>query len=428
NKGLTKIHPDIGPEAEPICTLCSPSLWGLKEVDEEEEFWTKEQGGEGDGSVEATRADAQFTWNEFKEHFNSKYFSEIVQERKASKFAALKQRNLTVAEYEAQFSRLARYANHLVSTERMKEKRFLNGLRPAYITQLAPLDIQTYLEMVKKAQLLEDATDLTDHIKGKMVKKEQTSRAPSRPTNGKKRPFSITDGPSQEQKPKVFAPSAPNNKPRCKHYDKLGHTTEECWRKMWLELWEMKRRSSGRRSTEEKELEQGISSSPRHKTLGFLKRVKGNRRAKVFFIGRPVEGVEVNPQPHSRDLWVKAPPIGHFEEVPTTTVEEVVAQNPNSMVRTIKEREDGVLVLTSEAHPYSPQVKASRRFPYRLLVQTRVAAEQIQHLQQCSSFLSVSPRDRRDWGGGGDDPDENTQRMIERIWESLTDIRMRMDQ
>ncbi|MQM19011.1 hypothetical protein Taro_052011 [Colocasia esculenta] len=48
----------------------------------------------------------------------------------------------------------------------MKAKHFLNGLRPAYITQLAPLDIQTYTEMVKKAQLLEDATDLTDRIKG----------------------------------------------------------------------------------------------------------------------------------------------------------------------------------------------------------------------------------------------------------------------
>ncbi|MQL87626.1 hypothetical protein Taro_020171, partial [Colocasia esculenta] len=36
--------------------------------------------------------------------------------------------------------------------------------------------------------------------------------------------------------------------------------------------------------------------------------------------------------------------------------------------------------------------------------------------------------DRRDYGGGGDDPEESTQRMIERIWESLTDIQRRMDQ
>ncbi|MQM17365.1 hypothetical protein Taro_050335 [Colocasia esculenta] len=41
---------------------------------------------------------------------------------------------------------------------------------------------------------------------------------------------------------------------------------------------------------------------------------------------------------------------------------------------------------------------------------------------------AVVMADRRDWGGGGDDPEESTQWMIERIWESLTDIRMRMDQ
>ncbi|MQM11099.1 hypothetical protein Taro_044002 [Colocasia esculenta] len=65
-----------------------------------------------------------------------------------------------------------------------------------------------------------------------MVKKEQTSAAPSKPTNGKKRPLSITDEPSQERKPRVFTPTAPSNKPRCKHCDKLGHTAEECWRKV----------------------------------------------------------------------------------------------------------------------------------------------------------------------------------------------------
>ncbi|MQL78022.1 hypothetical protein Taro_010450 [Colocasia esculenta] len=112
----------------------------------------------------------------------------------------------------------------------MKAKHFLNGLKLAYITQLAPLDIQTYAEMVKKAQLLEDATDLTDRIKARIVKKEQASGSSSKPTNGKKRPFSITDGPSQERKPKVFTPSAPS-KPKCKHCDKHGHTAEECWRK-----------------------------------------------------------------------------------------------------------------------------------------------------------------------------------------------------
>ncbi|MQL91439.1 hypothetical protein Taro_024059 [Colocasia esculenta] len=180
-------------------------------------------------SVEATRANGQFTWDEFKEAFNSKYFSERSQEKKAAEFAALKQRSLTMAEYEAQFSRLARYAEHLVNTERMKAKHFLNGLRPQYITQLAPLDIQTYVEIVKKAQLLEDATNFTDRIKGKLVKKETTFGPSSvKPTNDKKRPFNIMEGPSQERKPKAIVPNT-LAKSNCKHCDKPGETEEDAY-------------------------------------------------------------------------------------------------------------------------------------------------------------------------------------------------------
>ncbi|MQL83578.1 hypothetical protein Taro_016062 [Colocasia esculenta] len=89
------------------------------------------------------------------------------------------------------------------------------------------------------------------------------------------------------------------------------------------------------------------------------------------------------------------------------------------------------------------EVRARRTFLDCRPVRSRVVAVQGQHLQQCSvaSWLlsSVVPRgmpqtfkfemaDRRDWGGGGDDPEESTQHMIERIWESLTDIQRRMDQ
>ncbi|MQL99942.1 hypothetical protein Taro_032676 [Colocasia esculenta] len=114
----------------------------------------------------------------------------------------------------------------------MKAKRFLNGLKPQYITQLAPLDIQTYAEMVMKAQLLEDATDFTDRIKGKFVKKELTSgQSSAKPNNGKKRPLNLIEGPSQERKPKAIVSYTPA-KSNCKHCDKLGHMADECWRKV----------------------------------------------------------------------------------------------------------------------------------------------------------------------------------------------------
>ncbi|MQM17946.1 hypothetical protein Taro_050927 [Colocasia esculenta] len=80
--------------------------------------------------------------------------------------------------------------------------------------------------MVKKAQLLEDATDFTDRIKGKFVKKELTlGLSFTKPTIGKKHPFSIMEGPSQEKKLKVFVPNTPI-KSNCKHCDKPGEAEE----------------------------------------------------------------------------------------------------------------------------------------------------------------------------------------------------------
>ncbi|MQM06029.1 hypothetical protein Taro_038848 [Colocasia esculenta] len=97
--------------------------------------------------------------------------------------------------------------------------------------------------MVRRAQLLEDAIEFTDRIKGRIVKKELTSGAPSKPAYGKKRPLTITDGPSQEWKPKVPTTTIANNKPRCKHCEKLGHTTDECWRKAEDSPWEKGKRA-----------------------------------------------------------------------------------------------------------------------------------------------------------------------------------------
>ncbi|MQM16146.1 hypothetical protein Taro_049097 [Colocasia esculenta] len=110
--------------------------------------------------------------------------------------------------------------------------------------------------------------------------------------------------------------------------------------------------------------------------------------------------------------------------------------------------------VTSEAHPYSPQARARRRFLYRHPVRSRDVAcvvslarlrpvrgrrTRVRHVTGltgldeafCHSWYQskvVVMADRRDWCGGGDDPEESTQRMIERIWESLIDIQMRMDQ
>ncbi|MQL86522.1 hypothetical protein Taro_019060 [Colocasia esculenta] len=67
-----------------------------------------------------------------------------------------------------------------------------------------------------------------------------------------------------------------------------------------------------------------------------------------------------------------------------------------------------------------------RRIRIKYIIGLTGLAEVFRHSWYQSKKFEMA--DRRDWGGVGDDPEESTQRMIERIWESLTDIRARMDQ
>ncbi|MQL81729.1 hypothetical protein Taro_014190, partial [Colocasia esculenta] len=108
--------------------------------------------------------------------------------------------------------------------------------------------------------------------------------------------------------------------------------------------------------------------------------------------------------------------------------------------------------VTREAHPYRPTGESEedvsrpssssephrsgaglrpvrgRRTLIKYVIGLTGLAEVFRH-SWCFVYVEISGMaDRIDWGGGEDDPEESTQRMIERIWESLTDIRARMDQ
>ena len=80
-------------------------------------------------SVERIREGENLTWNEFSVAFQDKYFPMIVRYRKEEEFLALKQGNMTVQQYEAQFTILSRFAPGLVGDDAMKARRFQRGLR-----------------------------------------------------------------------------------------------------------------------------------------------------------------------------------------------------------------------------------------------------------------------------------------------------------
>ena len=71
----------------------------------------------------------EMTWAEFQELFIGKYFLDTARRAKAQEFLELKQGTMTVMDYVARFTELARFADDYVATDMAKVRRFENGLK-----------------------------------------------------------------------------------------------------------------------------------------------------------------------------------------------------------------------------------------------------------------------------------------------------------
>ena len=69
------------------------------------------------------------TWVDFREHFLSKFFPVSARHVKDREFLDLQQGDMTVLEYVARFTELARFADYYEATNLAKVRRFEDGLR-----------------------------------------------------------------------------------------------------------------------------------------------------------------------------------------------------------------------------------------------------------------------------------------------------------
>ena len=88
------------------------------------------------------------TWAEFQELFMGKYFSDTARHAKTQEFLELKQGTMTVMEYVARFTELARFADDYVATDMAKVKRFENGLKLPIRGRMVGLRLQDMDSMV----------------------------------------------------------------------------------------------------------------------------------------------------------------------------------------------------------------------------------------------------------------------------------------
>ena len=94
------------------------------------------------------------TWEFIVQEFRAKYVTEMYRESKWKQFLILKQRNLSVAEYEKEFSHLNQYALELVLTEAFRCRQFEDGLHDSIKRYLTPM---TSLQQVDFYQLVQAA-------------------------------------------------------------------------------------------------------------------------------------------------------------------------------------------------------------------------------------------------------------------------------
>ena len=109
----------------------------------------------------------------------SKYFPDIARHAKAQEFLDLKQGVMTVMDYVARFTELARNADDYVATNMAKVRRFENGLKLSIRDRIVGLRLQDMDSMVGTAltteREIEDARSTRDASVSSKRKESQSS-------------------------------------------------------------------------------------------------------------------------------------------------------------------------------------------------------------------------------------------------------------
>ncbi|GAB2292859.1 hypothetical protein Dimus_038219 [Dionaea muscipula] len=141
--GIERVLKRIGCPVEHKVSLATYQLR------ESAEFWWNALERKFEGRIE------ELTWTVFLEEFESKFYSNQMKAVKKTELLMLKQREMSVADYEAKFAELRRFAPELISTEKDKMFLFLQGMNPDLQVTIRDLSCTSLIDMVSKATSVE---------------------------------------------------------------------------------------------------------------------------------------------------------------------------------------------------------------------------------------------------------------------------------
>ena len=123
----------------------------------------------------------------------SKYCPDTARYAKAQEFLELKQGVMTVMDYVARFTELARFADDYVATDMAKVRRFENGLKLSIPARIVGLRLQDMDPMVGTALIIErEIEDARSTRDAGVSSKRKESQSPS--SSGKRQRASSSRG------------------------------------------------------------------------------------------------------------------------------------------------------------------------------------------------------------------------------------------
>ncbi|XP_055822039.1 uncharacterized protein LOC129890525 [Solanum dulcamara] len=88
------------------------------------------------------------TWDDFVKEFRMKYVPPAYCDAKKKEFLNLRQRGMSIAEYQQKFLRLSRYAGGIITDEKDKCRRFEDGLNDSIRKNVAILQHENFCKLV----------------------------------------------------------------------------------------------------------------------------------------------------------------------------------------------------------------------------------------------------------------------------------------
>ena len=166
-------------------------------------------------------------WEFFVQEFMAKYVSNMYREIKWKQFLNLKQRNLSVAEYEKEFDHLSKYAPKSVLTEAFRCKQFEDGLNEyikrymALVIVLQQVNFYQLVQAVMKVEKFEASSrERFQKMKlsrgassssGKRARESQTESVHSFTTRGRRQGHTVVPSTGRG------ASAKPGEIPECPH-------------------------------------------------------------------------------------------------------------------------------------------------------------------------------------------------------------------